>query len=364
VLSTGEGQQHLATRLQDDGLPDGSGPSVAPFDSYDWQHRIAENILRGCTREILIDTMMRAVDCDFATATSAVEKVLGSPIAKAADEFVMRLKKLEAYLELRTDLEGLSVRSHEIDVRSGLSRAEFLEEYYSANRPVVLKDMADDWPALTRWDTPYFRRVFGSAPVEVMTKRDSDDQFELNCERHREVMPFDLYANHVETCVGSNDSYLVAHNKLLEHPEAALLLDDFRIDDRYLDPERVRGETFLWYGPAGTFTPIHHDANNILFVQVRGRKHITLVSPFELPMLYNRVMPDHVTVFSEISDIHDGDQVDLYPDLRRVNPIDIVVSPGDALFIPIWWWHQVRSAETSISLSFTGFVYPNPSRPS
>jgi mannose-6-phosphate isomerase-like protein (cupin superfamily) len=35
------------------------------------------------------------------------------------------------------------------------------------------------------------------------------------------------------------------------------------------------------------------------------------------------------------------------------------VGPGQALFIPVGWWHCVEALETSISMSFTNFVWPN-----
>ncbi len=46
---------------------------------------------------------------------------------------------------------------------------------------------------------------------------------------------------------------------------------------------------FFWFGPAGTVTPLHHDVSNILLVQVRGTKHVTLVPALESHLVYNDV---------------------------------------------------------------------------
>jgi ribosomal protein L16 Arg81 hydroxylase len=38
---------------------------------------------------------------------------------------------------------------------------------------------------------------------------------------------------------------------------------------------------------------------------------------------------------------------------------DFVVGPGDALFIPVGWWHHVRALDVSVSLAINGFAKPN-----
>ena len=35
------------------------------------------------------------------------------------------------------------------------------------------------------------------------------------------------------------------------------------------------------------------------------------------------------------------------------------VEAGDALFVPVGWWHHVRALSVSISVAFSGFARPN-----
>jgi ribosomal protein L16 Arg81 hydroxylase len=43
----------------------------------------------------------------------------------------------------------------------------------------------------------------------------------------------------------------------------------------------------------------------------------------------------------------------------RADMLDVVLQPGEVLFIPVGWWHHIRSLEISINVSFTNFVFNN-----
>jgi ribosomal protein L16 Arg81 hydroxylase len=149
-----------------------------------------------------------------------------------------------------------------------------------------------------------------------------------------------------------NDSYLVANNEVLAKPAMAPLWDDFTLDRRYLTRNDEHTHAFLWFGPRGTVTPLHHDAMNVLFNQVVGRKRFQLISPLESPYLYNSV-----SVYSDV-DILEPDIV-RFPLFAHAHPIELVLEPGETLFVPVGWWHHVESLDLSISVSFTNFVFEN-----
>ena len=119
-----------------------------------------------------------------------------------------------------------------------------------------------------------------------------------------------------------------------------------------LDSSHLDGNTFLWLGPAGTVTPLHHDVDNVLFVQLHGEKMITLASPMQSHRMYNGI-----SVYSEV----DARAPDLvrHPLFAEVDLLRVTVRPGDVLFIPVGWWHQVESLSVSVSVSFVNFIYPN-----
>jgi hypothetical protein len=263
-----------------------------------------------------------------------------------------RLQKLESVLTARQTMRDLSADEFTVERRTGVGRAEFLDCYYARNVPVVLRDVCDSWPAQRLWNADYLAERLGAAEVEVMTGREDDPLYEINSDRHKSRMPFDRYAAAVAATERGNDLYLTANNKLLANPAAAPLWDDYTLDERYLAPDPDHGAAFLWFGPGGTVTPLHHDTINVMFNQVAGTKKFVLISPLESHCLYN-----NIAVYSDVDPLRPDLQ--RFPEFARVRPVHLTIEPGETLFIPVGWWHHVQSVDQSISVSFTNFAFAN-----
>jgi len=122
-----------------------------------------------------------------------------------------------------------------------------------------------------------------------------------------------------------------------------------------LDQPGAQKPGMIWIGPKGTFTPLHHDLTNNLIVQVVGRKRVVMASPAETPKLYNRLH-----VFSDVGNVIDPElDLSAYPKVADARLHEVVLEPGEALFVPIGWWHQVEALDFSVSLTFTNFRWPN-----
>jgi hypothetical protein len=147
----------------------------------------------------------------------------------------------------------------------------------------------------------------------------------------------------------SNDYYLVARNHLLRQVDFSSLFTYFECAVGYLEPARVREGAKLWFGPRGTVTPLHHDALNNLFGQIFGRKQIKLLSPFDTVNVYNERL-----CYSAVDLAHID--YERFPRMRNVTILDVTLEPGEFLFIPLGWWHWVKSLDTSISISFDNFA--------
>jgi hypothetical protein len=169
-------------------------------------------------------------------------------------------------------------------------------------------------------------------------------------------MTMSEYVAWVETAGETNDGYLISNNRLLENEAFESLLADVVPPEKYVDPSRYRTHMSFWFGPAGTRTPLHHDGNNILFCQVTGRKEFYLVSPWE-PELLARAEGYYSPLQVPLG--MDGEGLRVPDEAFPWRAFRIILEPGEALFLPVGWWHQVRALDTSVSLSFLNFHVSN-----
>jgi len=244
----------------------------------------------------------------------------------------------------------LSPRYRAIPRVGVISSEEFLDQYYAPGNPVVIEGAMSAWPALHRWTPDYLKETVGAAEIEFQGSRNTAYDFELAKDRHKRKLPFDAFIDLILAEGAGNDAYLTAYNSSSNRHALDVLNADLGHLENYLTKEHG----MLWIGPGGTFTPLHFDLTNNLLAQVVGTKALTLLPPSETSKLEN-----NLHVFSAVHDITDPDQLAIYPQAARACQYDVEINAGDILFIPIGWWHQVASADFSVMLTYTNFLWNN-----
>jgi len=256
--------------------------------------------------------------------------------------------KAESFLNTLSRQFSQSPFAQAVPIIDHISPREFFERYYYANRPVILRGLMTGWKARHRWSPDFFARRYGNCSVEIVTGRSRDPHYESNFLSHRTTLRMKDYVQMVNEASESNDFYLSARNFFFQRKGFKSLLDDMRCPKGLLHPKTFRKAPHLFFGPKGTVTPLHHDGLNILFGQIYGRKLLKLIPPFDMGKVYvERVC------FSGV----DLGKLDYskFPLMRRASILEVVVEPGEFLFIPVGWWHWVKALDTSISVSFTSF---------
>lgn len=316
----------------------------------EWRRWIAENLLMGGPPPNLQAAMVQA-GIPAAEAEREIRAAMASPYLRGADRIHAKLAKREWALESISKLRRMHPEAREVERREKLDRDTFLREYYSQNRPVIITGMLDEWPATQKWSLDYFAERFGDREVEVQFGRDTDPNYEVNQPKHKRTMLFGQYVETVRGAGVTNDFYMTANNSGLNKAAVGELWDDITQIPEYLDGSDPKNG-FFWLGPAGTITPFHHDLTNNFMAQVIGRKRVLLIPASELHRTYN-----HLHCYTPV----DGRNIDFdrYPALRNATIQEVILGPGEILFLPVGYWHFVEGLDISCTMSFTNFVFDN-----
>ncbi len=313
-----------------------------------WQEWLAFNMIRNVSEAKILDVLVsNGFEEDF--SRQQITSMKSHPVFVAGQKTYREKNKLSSLIETLGKLLEQSGQVEQIDIVSDITPSEFYSNYFFANRPVVVKGLTKDWEALKKWSPAFFKQEFGNEEIEITAGRNKDPKYEDNFRKHRHIIKMGEFIDMLDQ--ETNDVYLVAKNNLLLRKPFAGLKNDFSFPQGFLNPN-FRGTNYvkLWLGPKGTVTPLHHDAGNIFFVQIYGKKHIKLIPPYYIEKLYN-----DRNCFSAVH-LEDIDYK-RFPLMSRVKVLDVVIEPGDFVLLPVCWWHWVKSLDVSISISMQNFYY-------
>ena len=309
---------------------------------------VAENLALGGNADHLIAILIQngvspnAARAELSAATQ-------HPYIKATERYINLLKKREWLLQTYDQLQALGPQYGAIERTELPSVSDFIENYYSKNKPVIFTGAVEHWKALRNWTPEYFSDHYGASQIEIQFGRDTEAQYERHSYKLKKNVSVAEYVDMIKADSPTNSFYMTANNFEVTNSNLSGLFDDISdIGDGYLDVTKFKSQGYIWFGPAGTITPLHHDLTNNLFVQVYGRKRFRLIPALQVPLMYNF---DHV--FSSVDLMNPDFQ--RFPAFANARIFDFELHPGETLFIPIGWWHHVIALDISISLSFTSF---------
>jgi hypothetical protein len=316
-----------------------------------WLTWLQTNLIQGVSTEQLVQALEQR-EVPSSVAQSWVDSVAQSQALQALKRHTRPVRQGHRYLQLRRHLNEQRTQPAAIRETAQLSAAEFFEDYYYENRPVVMRGYANDWPARQKWTPDFIKAHYGDVTVDITDNRLSNPNYDMEHIKHTRTCTLGEFVDRVKSNQSGNDAYMVANNRAIETPDFAPILSDVHYDPEMFNADLWKGCSAFWLGPAGTITPTHHDTCNILFVQLYGRKSFKLFSPLESDML--------VGARSMYADI-DPEQPDYlaHPNLSSITERTATLEPGDAIFLPVGWWHHVRSLDISISFAMTNFVANN-----
>lgn len=112
---------------------------------------------------------------------------------------------------------------------------------------------------------------------------------------------------------------------------------------------------FVWLTQAGAVTPCHYDNYRNFYVQMRGRKHFLIMPPASHSRLYPHpaLHPAHRSARVRVrpGEPLSAEEAEMYPAYRNLSATEVNLAPGEVLFLPAMWFHQVTAVDSTVSLN-------------
>lgn len=223
---------------------------------------------------------------------------------------------------------------------------EFRIKCYQELQPTLLLNTINHWPAMTKWrDLNYLLKVAGNrtVPIEIGSNYASDE-WSQQLVKLRDF----LYRQFGQTKGDQEIEYLAQHELFAQIPA---LQADICVPDYCTVSATNEADVDIkaWLGPRHTISPMHNDPKHNLLCQVFGCKRIILASSADTEYLY----PHESEFLNNTSQIDAAKpDFDRFPLLKNVRFYKLLLQPGDCLYLPPKWWHDVRSETDSFSVSF------------
>lgn len=231
----------------------------------------------------------------------------------------------------------------EIERVKHISREGFRSHYLIPGKPVIIEDIAKQWPAFEKWTWEYFKEIAG--PVEVPVYNNSRAGAKVPVNGWDDKMKFSDYIDMISK--GDCEWRIFLFN-LFHH--APFLKKDFEYPS-LLIKGFVKAFPMLFVGGAGSIAHMHYDIDlsHIFHTQFLGRKRVLLLDQTQNQLIYK--MPG--TVESAASFVHWEQGLDYgrFPALEYAEGYTAILEHGDTLYMPGGYWHHMQYMESGFAMS-------------
>lgn len=222
----------------------------------------------------------------------------------------------------------------------------FKKEFYQPGIPIVIKDLAKQWPAYTKWNWAYFKQLVGDKTVPLYNNIKSDAYTPIN-----KADDYKTFGEYIEMISQGPAGWRIFLFNIFDH--APQLIKDFTWPE-HLMKGFVKKYPMLFTGGASSITHMHFDIDlsHILHTQFGGRKRV-LMFPFrEQYKLYRK--PFEVLSLADFSNYYEQNgspDYEKFPALKLAEGFDFILERGDTLFMPAGYWHHMEYLDSGFAMS-------------
>jgi histone arginine demethylase JMJD6 len=253
------------------------------------------------------------------------------------------------------DLECISPENIQIIPKMTTLEYNRLHSTKKLCSPIIISDALQQWSALSKWDSNFFREKYGKERATAKGKLEGETQDSF-------ALPLHMFASHAHE--GYHDAwtylqdelFLPSHPELLEDlvPEPAALQHDWF---KYLPPSIRPANAFLLWGTAHSRSSLHIDPYNWTGSNalIRGSKHWKFIPPHQDHLLYplkDALCGSPLECYKYQSSVDAfTPNYRKFPKFQKAKVIDAEQSEGELMLIPPGWYHQAFNPVESIAVA-------------
>ncbi|WP_291964273.1 cupin-like domain-containing protein [Maribacter sp.] len=221
-----------------------------------------------------------------------------------------------------------------------IAKETFLNDYFKPQKPVVLEQAIEDWPAFKKWNLDYIKEIAGDITVPLYDDRPVQHKDGFN-EPHAKMK----MAAYVDLLKKEPTKYRIFLWNILK--EVPALQKDYKFPDFGL--RLLKGVPMMFFGGRDSYTFMHYDIDlaNIFHFHFDGEKEVILFPQSETEKLYK--VP-HSLITHESIDFSNPDY-GKWPALKKANGFKTTLSHGEVLYMPEGYWHYMKYNTPGFSMS-------------
>ena len=221
----------------------------------------------------------------------------------------------------------------------------FQKQFYELQKPVVIKNLAKQWPAYSKWNWKYFKDLVGSQRVGLYNNIKSDAYTPINT-----ADDYKTFGEYIDMISQGPAAWRIFLFNIFDH--APELVQDFTWPE-HLMKGFVKKYPMLFVGGATSITHMHFDIDlsNILHTQFAGRKRVLLFPFEEQHKLYRK--PYEVLSLADFSNYYKDGKLNYeeFPALKLAKGYEVILDHGDTLFMPAGCWHHMEYLDSGFAMS-------------
>ncbi|KAM9328317.1 bifunctional peptidase and (3S)-lysyl hydroxylase JMJD7 [Pholidichthys leucotaenia] len=282
---------------------------------------------------------------------------------------------------VRKQLAEFSLEAHDLYLNQSVpyldgppDPLQFHRDWVAPNKPCIIRNAINHWPALSRWTPEYLREKVGSKVISVAVTPNgyadaiNGDRFVMPEERQ---MSFSSVLDIIEGKAEGGGVFYVqkqCSNLLQELPELTADVEE-HVPWMSTALGKLPDAVNFWLGEAKAITSMHKDHYENVYCVISGEKHFILLPPTDRPFIpYGVYQPAvyHQQEDGKFEVINQADSekvpwipldplnpdLEHYPQYRQARPLHCSVKAGEMLFLPSLWFHHVRQSHGCIAVNF------------